>query len=758
MENQIDIEGEKQEILRRYKSLLRVCGTNMSAEDRNHIRKAFNIALEAHKDMRRKSGEPYIYHPLAVALICVSEIGLGATSVICALLHDVVEDKRDEFPIDYIRKIFGEKISKIVEGLTKMKQIFDTSSSNGNENPVNQISIQAENFKKILVTLSDDVRVILIKLADRLHNMRTLDAMIDKSKQKKIASETVFLFAPLAHRLGLYLIKTELEDLSLKYTDPEIFNSITRKLTESETERMKFLNRFKIPIVKALKEQNIDFKLTVRPKSVSSIWGKMRKKEIPFEEVFDLYAIRIIIDIPIDEEKKACWNVYSIVTDLYNPNPGRLRDWISIPKANGYQALHTTVMSHSGQWVEVQIRSKRMDDIAEKGFAAHWKYKEKAQAESNLDKWLKRISELLNDSDPNALDFLSDFKMNLFAEEIFVFTPKGEMRTLPVDSTVLDFAYSIHSAVGNQCIAAKVNHQLVPLSYELKSGDQVEIITSNKQTPKQEWINFVKTARSKGAIKEFLKENRKKQTEDGKALLLQYFDELKIDISESSITNLRLYYKLNSAADLYYDIGTERIGKKEIKSYFDKKENRDWLSYVKKTFTKTKDAKNKTLAENIIESLKIKDSILLLGDNVDKIEYSFAKCCNPIPGDDFVAYIASNETIKIHRSNCPEAIQLLTKYADRIVTGKWTGKESIAFLAGIKITGIDKIGMLNNIIKIISEELNVNMTQLNVQSNDGIFEGVIMLYIQDTKHLKDLIHNLREVEGIARVYRINRID
>ena len=758
MENVIDINAEKAEILKRYRILLKLYGPKMKPEDKKNIRKAFDIAVQAHRDMRRKSGEPYIYHPLAVAQICVSEIGLGATSIICALLHDVVEDKRDEYPIDYIRTIFGEKVAKIVEGLTKMKQIFDSSSTKIADNGITQISLQAENFKKILVTLSDDVRVILIKLADRLHNMRTLDAMTDKNKQKKIASETTFLFAPLAHRLGLYSIKTELEDLSLKYTEPEIYKSILQKLKDTESERVKFMNKFKVPIVKELTDQGIKFRIFARQKSVSSIWDKMQKKEIPFDEIYDIYAIRLIIETTHEDEKKVCWNVYSIITDIYKPNPNRLRDWISIPKANGYQALHTTVMSHSGNWVEVQIRSQRMDDIAEKGFAAHWKYKEKNQAETNLDKWLKRISELLQNTEPNALDFLSDFKMNLFADEIFVFTPKGDMRTLPIDSTVLDFAYSIHSEVGNKCIAAKVNHQLVPLSYALKSGDQVEIITSGKQTPNEEWLNYVRTARAKGIIKEYVREEKKKLIHEGKARLFEYLKELKIENDDAVLNNLKSYYKINHAVDLYYDFATEKITHKDIKNYFQNKENRDWLSYVKRTFSKNKDIKNKTLAENIIENLKKKDSALLLGESIDKISYSYAKCCNPIPGDDFIAFLSPNESIKIHRSSCPEAIQIMTKYADRIVTGKWTGKESIAFLAGIKIIGIDKMGILNNIVKMISEELNVNMRSLNIESNDGIFEGTIMLYILDTKHLNDLMNNLKKVEGITKVYRINRAD
>src|SRR5688572_4269146 len=502
----IDLQQEKKEILNRYKGLLRACRRRMEKGDKILIRKAFEVSLEAHKEMRRKSGEPYIYHPLAVARIVAEEIGLGTTSVVCALLHDVVEDT--ELSLDDIRGMFGEKVAKIIDGLTKIEGISDANKS-----------IQAENFRKILLTLSDDIRVILIKLADRLHNMRTLESM-KRDKQLKIASETLYLYAPLAHRLGLNAIKMELEDLSLKYTEPEVYADIEQKLIESEPERKKYINKFIIPIKEILEEQGFKAKIYGRPKSVFSINNKMKTKGVPFEQVYDIFAIRIVIDSDTESEKADCWRVYSIVTDFYHPSPDRLRDWISTPKANGYESLHTTVMGPEGKWVEVQIRSLRMDELAEKGYAAHWKYKESAlERENQLDEWLKRIRDMLESTDENALEFIDDFKLNLFADEIFAFTPKGEMRTLPVGATALDFAFDIHTKVGENCIGAKVNHKLVPLSYQLKSGDQVEVITSSKQAPKEDWLGFVVTAKAKSKIKSALKEAKKKIAEDGREIL-----------------------------------------------------------------------------------------------------------------------------------------------------------------------------------------------------------------------------------------------
>lgn len=743
-----DLEKERQEILKRYKNLLKVCKPNSSTEDKKLIRKAFNLAVEAHKDMRRKSGEPYIYHPIAVAYISASEIGLGTTSVVCALLHDVVEDT--DYTLTDIRGLFGEKVARIIDGLTKIAEIFDNNSP----------SLQAENFKKMLLTLSDDVRVILIKLADRLHNMRTLSAM-PPQKQLKISYETLYLYAPLAHRLGLYSIKSELEDLALKHTEPEIYDNIYQKVKESEKERARFITRFINPIKKELNNQKIDFSITHRTKSINSIWEKMKKKEIPFEEVFDLFAIRIVVNTSAEQEKAECWKVYSIVTDFYRPNPDRLRDWISIPKANGYESLHTTVMSSTGQWVEVQIRSKRMDEIAEKGYAAHWKYKETGNSESGLDEWLRKIRELLKSPEANALDFLDDFKLNLFSDEIFIYTPKGELKTLPVGSTILDFAYNIHSQLGDSCIGAKVNHRLVPLNYKLKSGDQVEIISSGKQKPKEDWLNYVITAKAKSRIKVALKEDIRKLAEEGKEILMRKFKQFKLEFNNTNITKLSNFYKISNSQELFCQVANGKIGVKEIKLFIQEKDRSKWFKYLTSPFSmlsgKDKAIPEKDSLQNkIATQLKNKPDTLLIGDNMEKLQYTISPCCNPIPGDDVFGFVTINEGIKVHRTNCPNAINMLSKYAYRVVKAKWTNNESLAFLAGIKIIGIDKIGLVNNITTVISSDLNMNIRSISVDSNAGTFEGIVMIYVHDTKNLNALIQNLKKVDGVQQVIRIDK--
>lgn len=743
----INAEKERQEIIKRYRNLLKACKPNINKEDKHLIRKAFNMAVEAHKDMRRKSGEPYIYHPMAVALISTAEIGLGTTSVICSLLHDVVEDT--DYTLTDIRGLFGEKVARIIDGLTKISEIFDQISP----------SIQAENFRKMLLTLSDDVRVILIKLADRLHNMRTLDAM-PYQKRLKIAYETLYLFAPLAHRLGLYAIKSELEDLALKYTEPEIFENISQKIKETEKERTKLIIRFINPIRNEMIKQNINFSIVHRTKSVNSIWEKMKKKEIPFEEVFDFFAVRIIVDCPPEQEKAECWKVYSIVTDFYRPNPDRLRDWISSPKANDYESLHTTVMNSSGRWMEVQIRSKRMDEIAEKGYAAHWKYKDAGSAESGLDNWLKKIRELLKSPEGNALDFLDDFKLNLFADEIFIFTPKGELKTLPIGSTTLDFAYNIHSRIGDNCIGAKVNHRLVPLNYTLKSGDQVEIITSIKQKPKEDWLGYVITARAKSRIKSAIKEDKRKMADEGKEILMRKFKHIKFEFNNTNIAKLLNFYKIPNSQELFCQAAIGKIGLHEIKAFIRENDRLKWLKYPSSPFSrlvgKEKKDPEKQPTPDLATQLKNKPDILLIGDNMDKLQYTLSPCCDPIPGDDVFGFVTINEGIKIHRSNCPNAINMLSKYAYRTVKAKWTHSESLAFLAGIKIIGIDKVGIVNNITKVISNDLNLNIRTINVEGNAGKFEGTVMLYIHDTRHLHDLIQNLKKVEGIQQVFRIDK--
>ncbi|MEO6882960.1 MAG: bifunctional (p)ppGpp synthetase/guanosine-3',5'-bis(diphosphate) 3'-pyrophosphohydrolase [Bacteroidia bacterium] len=727
----IDIEQEKKEILKRYRGLLRASKRRLEKGDKLLIRKAFDIALEAHKDMRRKSGEPYIYHPIAVAVIAAEEIGLGTTSVVCALLHDVVEDT--DMSLEDIRGLFGDRVTKIIDGLTKISGVFDQTSS-----------LQAENFRKMLLTLSDDVRVILIKLADRLHNMRTLDSMA-RQKQLKIASETLYLYAPLAHRLGLNAIKTEMEDLGLKYTEPEIFDSISKKLKDTQPERTRFINKFIVPIKQELEAQGLKFKIIGRPKSIYSIWNKMKNKSVPFEEVYDLFAIRIILHALPEDEKTDCWRAYSIVTDFYHPNPDRLRDWISTPKANGYESLHTTVMGPLGRWVEVQIRSERMDELAEKGYAAHWKYKGSG-IETQLDDWIRRIRELLESPEENAMDFIDDFKLNLFAEEIFVFTPKGEMKTLPANATALDFAFDIHTKVGEKCIGAKVNHKLVPLSYKLKSGDQVEIITSNKQTAKEDWLQYVVTARAKSKIKNALKEVKRKIAEDGREILERKFNHVKLDFTVQNINAVANYYKLQSSQELFYRVAKESIDLKLLKNFTKNKDKQIPLPSAKKT---------ENTLEQLVTTARGKSDLLVLGENMEKIDYKLSPCCTPIPGDDVFGFITVGEGIKIHRVNCPNAIQLMSNYAYRIVKAKWTSQELISFLAGIKITGIDEVGIVNNITKIISNELNVNMRSISFDSNDGTFEGTVMVFVHDTNHLTALMKKLTKVSGVHHVTRMD---
>jgi GTP pyrophosphokinase len=730
----IDLEQEKKEILKRYRSLLRACKRTLEKGDKLLIRKAFNIALEAHKDMRRKSGEPYIYHPIAVAMICAEEIGLGTTSVVCALLHDVVEDT--DITLEDIEKMFGEKEAKIIDGLTKISGVFDQGSSQ-----------QAENFRKMLLTLSDDVRVILIKLADRLHNMRTLESMA-RDKQLKIASETLYLYAPLAHRLGLNQIKSELEDLGLRFTEPELYFDIQNKLKETEPERKRFISKFIEPIKEILDEQGLKAKIIGRPKSIYSINNKIKTKGVTFEEIYDLFAIRIIIDTGAEREKSDCWRVYSIVTDFYHPSPERLRDWISTPKANGYESLHATVMGPSGKWVEVQIRTSRMDDLAEKGYAAHWKYKD-SNSESQLDEWIRKIREILENPEENALEFLDDFKLNLFAEEIFAFTPRGEIKTLPASSTALDFAFEIHSKVGEKCIGAKVNHKLVPLSYKLKSGDQVEVLTSNKQVPKEDWLSFVVTAKAKSKIKAALKEERRKLADEGKYILEKKLNHLKIDFNNNNVNDIANHFKLSSSQELYYRVALGNIDLKHLKDFH---QDKGKLHHKSGAIKKAEAAKT---LEQMVSATRGKSDLLVIGENLQKIDYKLSPCCNPIPGDDVFGFITINEGIKIHRVNCPNAIQLLSNYAYRVVKAKWTSQELISFLAGIKITGIDEVGIVNNITKIISNELNVNMRSISFDTNDGTFEGTVMVFVQDTEHLTELMKKLKKVNG---VFSITRID
>ena len=727
----IDLEAEKREILKRYRALLRACKPTMQKGDKRMIRRAFDMALESHQNMRRKSGEPYIYHPIAVAQIAAQEIGLGTTSIVCALLHDVVEDT--DISLEDIEREFGKKVAKIIDGLTKISGVFDYNSS-----------LQAENFRKMLLTLADDVRVILIKLADRLHNMRTMDFM-PRDKQLKISSETIYLYAPLAHRLGLYALKSELEDLSMKYTEPETYRFIARKLNEKKNERENFVRDFITPINEILEEQGLLADLYGRPKSIHSIWTKMRKKNIPFEEVYDLFAIRIILDCKAENEKSDCWKAYSIVTDLYRPNPDRLRDWISSPKANGYESLHTTVMGPRGQWVEVQIRTKRMNEIAEKGFAAHWKYKEPT-ADNGLDQWIQKVRELLNNPESNALDFLDDFKMNLFSDEIFIFTPKGALVQLPIDATALDFAFEIHTDIGTSCIGAKVNHKLVPLSQKLQNGDQVEIITSSKQTPKEDWLNFVITAKAKSKIKSALKEEKRKIAEDGKEILERKLKSLKITYNSDNLHKLAYYFKLQSTLDLFFNVAKGLIDMKHLREF----------ATSERTVENRPEKIEPIPFDSQFKKLKGKESdILLIGEDLLKIDYKLSPCCNPIPGDSVFGFVTIGDGIKIHRANCPNAAKLMSNYGYRIVKAKWNSQKELAFLTGLRITGIDDVGLINNITTVISNDFKVNMRSITVDSDEGIFEGSIMVFVNDTEHLENLIKELKQVKGVTSVSRFD---
>lgn len=733
---EVDVAEEKKEIISRYRRLLRKAKPVLHDKDARLIKKAFTLAAEAHKDMRRKSGEPFIFHPLAVAEICVEEIGLGTTSIIAALIHDVVEDT--DIELSDIERMFGKKITKIVDGLTKIRGVFEYGTS-----------AQAENFRKMLFTLSEDVRVILIKLADRLHNMRTLESM-PRNKQLKVSNETIYLYAPLAHRLGLNAIKTELEDLYLKFTDKSIYHNIATKIDESRSSRNRFIKQFVAPLKEELDRLKVQYEIKSRPKSVYSIWNKMTKQNIPFEEIYDLFAVRIIIDTPVEHEKSFCWQVYSIVTDYYTPNPDRLRDWISTPKANGYESLHTTVMAKNGQWVEVQIRTSRMDEIAEKGYAAHWKYKDtSSRYESNLEKWLVRVRELLERQDLTALEFVDDFRGNLFNEEVFVFTPKGELKTLPFGATALDFAFDIHTDIGSKCIGAKVNQKLVPINHVLKNGDQVEILTSTKQKPSEDWLRIVVSTKAKSKIKDALKEARKSVVEDGKAILVRKLKQIKIDVNPRVYDQLRVFFNVPSNFELNYRIGKGIISVNDLRRFKD----------AKKKPTKEKAQAALVDAKSVEKELsKAKghpNDILLIGEDMDVVEYKLAKCCTPIPGDEVFGFVTVNEGIKIHRINCTNAPELMANHSNRIIKSKWTSQHEVAFLTGLKVVGTDRVGLINDVSKIISEELKVNMSSLSFRTDRGIFDGEIMLYVNDTRHLDLLIKKLEKVEGVVKVSRFD---
>ena len=727
-------EEEKKDILRHYRSLLRMLKPKLKPGDKELVRTAFEMAAEGHKTMRRKSGEPYILHPLSVAMICVEEIGLGVRSTICALLHDIVEDT--DISLEDIQREFGVEISKIVDGLTKISNVLDTNTSQ-----------QAENFKKILLTLTDDPRVILIKLADRLHNMRTLDSM-KREKQLKISSETVYVYAPLAHRMGLYTIKTEMEDLAMKYMEPDSYRYIAQKLHDTKRERTRYINDFIRPIKEKLDLGEFNFEIYGRPKSIHSIWNKMKKKGVAFEEVYDLFAIRVILNSPTEKEKEDCWKVYSMITDEYTPAPERLRDWLSNPKSNGYEALHTTVMGPQGKWVEVQIRTKRMNDIAEKGLAAHWKYKEGADTENRFDKWFHQIREVLANQDTNSIDFLQDFKVSFLAEEIYVYTPKGDVKMLPIGASALDFAFAVHTAVGIKCIGAKVNHKLVPISYKLRSGDQIEIITSAKQKPNSEWLNFVVTTKAKSKIKDSLKEEKRTIADEGKYILQRKLDGIGAAMSFQNMEELAGFYKHTSPLDLLYDIAIKKIDLKELKEFTVAGDKLIAPKPVRVVPEERPDHDHTSKSNN-----KKDAELIIFGESSDKIMYTLANCCKPIPGDDVFGFITQGEGLKIHRTNCPNATRLLSNYGHRVVKTKWVKNKEISFLTGIKIIGLDDVGVINKITNLISGELRININALTIEAREGLFEGNIRVYVHDKDELEDLVEHLLKLPGIESVDR-----
>lgn len=734
---EVELELENKAIAKEYKELLRISYQTLSEEDKKLIRRAFDVAVDAHKDQRRKSGEAYIFHPIAVAKIVASQIGLGPTAIAAALMHDVVEDT--PLTVADIERMFNKKVAQLVEGLTKISQVQKEHN----------ISIQAENFRKMLLTLNDDVRVILIKLADRLHNMQTMDSMAEH-KQMKIASETLYIYAPLAHRLGLYNIKTELEDLGLKYTEPQIYHEILSKIKETKEEQDEYIKSISDVLKKSLDAEGIEYTIKGRPKSIYSIRRKMKAQNVTYEEVYDKFALRIIYKAQPNEEKFLAWKIYSIVTDDYRPSPSRLRDWISSPKSTGYEALHITVMGPKGRWVEIQVRSERMDEIAEKGYAAHYKYKQGATEESGLDVWLNLLREALENQETNAVDFVEDFKMNLYNKEIFVFTPKGEIKSLPKGATTLDFAFSIHSAVGVKTRGTRVNGKLVPLNYELKSGDQVEIITSPHQKPTMHWLDYVTTSRAKNKIKSVLNENTKKIAEEGKELLTRKLRHLKININESVVNELVIFFKLKTSLDLFYRVGIGTIENAQLKEYASLKSN----SII--NFFKSKIKRNNQVQPEEIkrEELSSNYDMLVFGVEQDKLDYKLATCCNPIPGDEVFGFVTINDGIKVHRKDCPNAISLQSNYAYRIIPAKWIDSTKQEFKAVLKITGMDSLGLTNQLTQVISSNMHVNIQSISLSSEAGIFTGQVAVVVQNNTILKRLVDNIKKIDGIDKVTRV----
>ena len=726
-----------------YESLISNLHRSGKPGDLELIEKAFKVANEAHWDMRRKSGEPYIIHPIAVAKIVNQEIGLGAKSIAVSLLHDVVEDT--EYTLDDVKRDFGEKIASLIDGLTKIS---------GTYNKENSSSMQAENFRKMLLTISDDLRVILIKIADRLHNMRTLDSM-PEHKRMKVAGETIYLYAPLANRLGLYAIKSELEDLSFKYRHPKIYEEIASKLKHGEKKYVALINKFSLPIIDKLLESGIKFDITGRPKSIYSIWKKMQAKNVPFEEIYDVLAVRIVFEpVPGIAEKTQCWNIYSIITETYMPKPDRLRDWVSRPKPNGYEALHLTVMGPEGKWVEIQIRSSRMDEIAEKGYAAHWKYKGDDIQETELDKWIKKIKTMLENPLEDPIEFLDEFKMNLFSSEIMVFTPKGFLVSLPKGASALDFAYEIHTEIWNKAIGAKINYKLMSISATLMSGDQVEIITSDKAKPEKEWLAYVHTLKAREAIKNALKAESKDRIQKGMSVLEQKLNELGVTPNSEIVKKLMVSYEVLNKDELYSKIALGIIDLDNLKKIVRKNPSLNVIKYWELKLIGSR--KGKSEPEEVPVTKIDKNVPFLLRENVEDSgqSYEIAKCCNPIPGDEVMGYHSPEGAIIIHKPKCPVAIRLMSSEGNRIIAVKWAIHKLVSFIARISMTGIDRIGLVNDITKIISSELNVNMTNINISVHNGIFEGTIDLYVHHTKDLNNLIMKISGIKGIESVKRV----
>ena len=736
MEYKATIEEENKEIAKRYKNLLKETYQTLSRSDKLLIRKAFNLSVEAHSNQRRKTGEPYIFHPISVAKIVANEIGLGAVSIVAALLHDVVEDTK--YTISDIEQLFGETVARIVSGLTKISSLKKDKDH----------SIQAENFRKMLLTLHDDVRVILIKVADRLHNMQTMDAM-PAHKQVKIASETLYIYAPLAHRLGLYNIKTELEDLGLKYTEPDVYNDIVSKISESKEDQDNYIKTFEKILNKGLSRENFNYQIKGRFKSIFSIRRKMRKQNVSFDEVYDKFAIRIIFEPTSKDEKFDAWKIYSIVTDYFKPNPSRLRDWISQPKSTGYEALHITVVGPEAKWVEVQIRSNRMDEIAEKGYAAHFKYKQGTENENGLDGWLNLLKETLENQSINAVDFVEDFKLNLYAKEIYVFTPNGDLKSLPKGASALDFAFSIHTDIGLKCRGVKVNGKLVPLSHELSSGDQIEVFTTSNNKPNARWLDFVITARARTKIKSALKEQEKKIAEEGKAILVRKLRHLKINFDEKLLNELVVFFKLKTSFDLFFRVGTGAIDNSQLKNFVSQRNNMI-INFFKKRLSRTpsKELINK-------EEVSTKYDGLVFGQEEEKLDFTSSKCCKPIPGDKVFGFITINEGIKIHKKDCPNSISLQSNYAYRVIKAKWIDSTNQEFKAILKLSGEDNKGIVNNLTKIISNTMDVFIHSINIAGNEGIFDGKLSISVKNRTQLNKLIERIKKVEGIKKVERVN---